>query len=125
MNQRDYSNFRKALEATVFELDGTASRRDAIRIDASGDELDRSIHANERDLAVRTLEVGSARLRAARAALRRMEDGTYGICLECDEPIGARRLAAIPAAALCIRCQEAVDYRWGARREWPLLPMAA
>jgi RNA polymerase-binding protein DksA len=36
------------------------------------------------------------------AALRRIEDGTYGICEVCGEPIGAERLSAIPWARLCI-----------------------
>jgi DnaK suppressor protein len=123
--QKQYSYFRKTLELTVRELDGSTRRREAILIDESGDDLDRSIHANQRDLAVRALEAGSTRLKAARAALRRMENGTYGICLECDEPIGSRRLEAIPTASLCIRCQQEADCRCGARREWRALPMAA
>jgi RNA polymerase-binding protein DksA len=36
------------------------------------------------------------------AALRRIEDGTYGTCEVCGKPIGAERLAAIPWARLCI-----------------------
>ncbi len=41
------------------------------------------------------------------AALRRVEDGTYGACLECNAPIDRDRLAALPEAATCIDC--AVD----------------
>lgn len=40
------------------------------------------------------------------AALDRLTTGDYGVCLSCGEPINARRLAAIPWAAHCIRCQE-------------------
>lgn len=36
--------------------------------------------------------------------MRRCEDGTYGLCLDCDEAIDQRRLDADPAAALCIAC---------------------
>jgi len=36
------------------------------------------------------------------AALKRLEDGTYGICEVCGKPIGAARLEAMPAARLCI-----------------------
>lgn len=43
-----------------------------------------------------------ARVHAAR---RRIADGTYGICAECEEPIDERRLAALPSAALCTDCQ--------------------
>jgi DnaK suppressor protein len=36
------------------------------------------------------------------AALRRIEDGTYGTCVVCGKPIGAERLEAVPYATLCI-----------------------
>src|SRR5579883_990152 len=39
-------------------------------------------------------------------ALRRIRDGTYGICDSCGRPIDANRLRAIPYARLCIRCKE-------------------
>ena len=37
-------------------------------------------------------------------ALEKLEDGTYGICDSCGEPIGEERLEAIPWATLCISC---------------------
>ncbi len=43
------------------------------------------------------------------AALRRIDDGTYGMCVVCGRPIGAERLEAVPYATLCIddkRAQE-------------------
>lgn len=40
------------------------------------------------------------------AALRRIDDGTYGICEDCDGPIGLARLQAFPTARLCIECKE-------------------
>ena len=39
------------------------------------------------------------------AALRRMTEKTYGICLDCGNPIDLRRLAALPATAYCTACQ--------------------
>ena len=39
-------------------------------------------------------------------ALKRLENGTYGNCLECDEPIVEKRLAFDPSARLCIDCAE-------------------
>ena len=38
-------------------------------------------------------------------ALKRIEDKSYGKCLECEKPIVARRLKAVPYASLCIACQ--------------------
>jgi DnaK suppressor protein len=39
------------------------------------------------------------------AALRRIDDGTYGICENCGQPIGEERLEAMPWATLCIDCK--------------------
>jgi RNA polymerase-binding transcription factor len=38
------------------------------------------------------------------AALGRLDDGTYGTCVRCGQPVGEGRLAARPAAATCVRC---------------------
>ena len=48
-------------------------------------------------------------LREIELALERVEDGTYGECLECGEPIASGRLEANPTARLCIRCAEALE----------------
>ena len=40
------------------------------------------------------------------AAIDRLDTGDYGVCLDCGEAISPRRLAAVPWAAYCIRCQE-------------------
>lgn len=42
------------------------------------------------------------------AALRRLDDGTYGECLTCGLPIGEQRLDALPTATLCIECADDV-----------------
>ena len=39
------------------------------------------------------------------AALRRLEDGTYGSCEDCGEAIDERRLSALPATPFCTACQ--------------------
>jgi|SRR5579859_4254882 len=45
------------------------------------------------------------------AALDRLERGEYGTCIDCEEGIAPRRLAAIPWAARCVPCQEATEAR--------------
>jgi DnaK suppressor protein len=44
-----------------------------------------------------------------RAALFRINDGSSGVCLRCEEDIKPKRLDAVPWAGLCIHCQEAAD----------------
>ncbi len=58
----------------------------------------------------------AARAKAIRAALARVADGRYGICVECGEPIGVARLKAVPEVATCVGCQEQLEQVGGHRR---------
>ncbi|MEW6207584.1 MAG: TraR/DksA C4-type zinc finger protein [Acidobacteriota bacterium] len=49
------------------------------------------------------------RLRQISDALERLEEGKYGLCVECGRKIGSKRLRIDPAAALCLRCQQAAE----------------
>ena len=60
-------------------------------------------------MAVHNLDRDSALVRRLRSAIKRLNDGTYGVCLECEEEIAPKRLKAIPWAELCIQCQETAD----------------
>ncbi|MFN0104808.1 MAG: TraR/DksA family transcriptional regulator [Bryobacteraceae bacterium] len=113
MAANQYTCFRQLLEATLAELDGSVTRRDSIMIENSADSLDRVVGAAERELAVLRLEASSVRLRDARAALSRIQNGTFGECLQCGDPIRPARLAAIPWAPLCIDCQQDADSNRG------------
>ena len=53
----------------------------------------------------------SAEMRQLRQALARFDEGTYGYCEECGQPIGASRLLARPEARLCIDCQTRAERR--------------
>lgn len=46
---------------------------------------------------------------AIQAALKRIDAGTYGTCVACDEPIDTKRLQALPYTTLCIKCAEASE----------------
>lgn len=48
-------------------------------------------------------------LYAIEEALKRIEDKTFGICLECEKPIAKQRLMAMPYAGLCVECQSKED----------------
>lgn len=51
-------------------------------------------------------ESGRARLSALRAALERIDDGSFGQCATCGEDIDPRRLAAMPTTTRCVRCAD-------------------
>jgi RNA polymerase-binding transcription factor len=60
--------------------------------------------AFERQHTAALLEAAREQLTAIDAALARLEDGRYGRCDRCGQPIGDDRLAARPAARTCVRC---------------------
>lgn len=104
----DLEYFKRQLEAKRADL---ASRHDpeGIAIERSADSMDAVLLANERDLNVERLNRETRLLRQVAEALGRLATKEFGICLECGEPIPAKRLMALPWAALCLQCQEAAD----------------
>ena len=109
MTKSELNRFRQTLEAKQAELASILRRRDEIAIEKSADAIDEVQRAAERELAIRNLDRESNLLRNVRAALRRIDQGAFGICMHCEEEISPRRLVALPWAAFCIRCQEAAD----------------
>jgi DnaK suppressor protein len=109
MTKTELNKFRNILEAKQAELELLVRNRDGIAIEKSPDALDEVQHAAERELAIRNLDRESNLLRNVRAALRRIDDGSFGVCLHCEEDISPKRLAAVPWTAFCIRCQEVAD----------------
>ncbi len=109
MTKSEVNKFKKILETKQDELERIVRNRDAITIEKSADALDEVQHAAERELAIRNLDRESNLLRNVRSALRRIEDGSFGTCLHCEEEISPKRLAAVPWAPFCIQCQEQAD----------------
>jgi DnaK suppressor protein len=109
MTKTELNKFKKILEAKQEELERFVRNRDAITIEKSADALDEVQHAAERELAIRNLDRESNLLRNVRSALRRIDDGSFGVCLHCEEEISPKRIAAVPWTALCIQCQEQAD----------------
>ena len=71
----------------------------ADEVDLASSELNQSmslrIRDRERELVLRIEE-----------ALAKIEEGTFGLCEMCEEPIDVKRLEAQPVAEMCIRCKE-------------------
>ena len=109
MNKTEVNRFRAVLTEKVAELERFTRNRDGITVERSADQLDEIQAASQRALAVCNLDREFNQLRNTRAALRRIEEGSFGICQECDQDIHPKRLAAVPWATYCIRCQEAID----------------
>jgi DnaK suppressor protein len=100
---------RQVLKSKMKEHTVITGLRDAIRIHQVADPVDMTQEAAEREMAMENLGRESALVRRLRAAIERIDRGSYGVCLECNEFIQPKRLKAIPWAELCIICQECAD----------------
>jgi DnaK suppressor protein len=109
MTETEMNRFRAVLTARIADLERVTRHRDGITVERSADQLDEIQAASQRALAVCHLDRDFSQLRNARAALRGIQEGSYGTCQECDGDIHPKRLAAVPWATFCIRCQEAAD----------------
>ncbi len=110
----DIEHFRAKLLKAREEIVGLSETRDAstatVVLDQSSvGRLSRMDALQQQAMAQSTRQRAELALRRIEAALRRCDDGSYGYCPECDEPINPRRLELDPAAPLCIACAEARD----------------
>lgn len=76
-----------------------------------GDLADRPVLTPEAEIGYEVVDHRAHILTQIDHALRKLEEGTYGRCETCDEPIPPARLEALPFAIRCTRCQEAWERR--------------
>ena len=93
MKPSEKDQLRRALE----------QRRETLAAELKSDTA--RVRENVEDEAVLDLTRDDAELRDIEAALRRLDDGSYGVCTDCGVEIGAERLHAEPEAARCLGCQ--------------------
>ena len=111
MNGTDVNQHKAVLMAVREVIVQKSRRREAIWVAHSNKRMETVQLAVERDFGNRALELENRSLRQVDAALKRIEEGKFGTCLECEEPISPKRLAAVPWATYCLRCQELDDSR--------------
>lgn len=78
------------------------------RVKSGSNLLDAAIDSSTRDLAFQMASTGFNEVQSIDRALRRIDEGSYGLCSECGDPIAEARLKALPFAELCLKCQ--ADY---------------
>ena len=114
MNKRELEKFKKLLlaEGKHFSDGIKAIERDTMEStegDKSGDFAsfaEAGTDNNDRETALRLASSESAQLNAVAEALERIEDGSYGLCIDCNEKIPVKRLEVFPAAKRCVGCKE-------------------
>jgi DnaK suppressor protein len=98
---------RRVLDAIEYlHSENPGSIEDETQDETLGNDLTETATATLDREIDHTLEENSENVLAAiDAALRRIEEGTFGKCVNCGQEIGGERLAALPWATLCIDCR--------------------
>jgi DnaK suppressor protein len=73
------------------------------------DAADQAVQSYQKELIFLQGSKGHSQLSEVRSALDRLEDGTFGECLQCGNVIGEKRLEAVPWTPHCIACQEKIE----------------
>src|SRR5437762_5304001 len=111
----DRANSRTAvlesLEMKLRGLLGSSAERQELEIEYLADPLDQVRSGVDRDMAVKRLNQRAELIQELRSAIEKGQSETFGICDECEGPIAPQRLAAIPWARLCVKCQNRVEAR--------------
>lgn len=74
-----------------------------------GDMADRAVSTANLEVRATLTAAGNNELAMINDAIKRIQDGTYGICGGCGRPIPTARLEALPFASLCVNCQREVE----------------
>ena len=110
MNKDDLEYFKKLLEGKRDELLDQAKRALEQELvmakEELPDEMDLATSEYDRFLTIRFRGRERTLLNKIEQALKLIEDGSYGTCVECGEEIPKARLELRPVATLCIRCKE-------------------
>ena len=109
----DLEGFRQKLRERreqildLYESDVRAGQ--ASTDEGTEDIVDRANNSYNRELMFSLSDAERTQLLAVEAALQRVEDGTFGTCANCGDPIPRQRLDAVPWARYCVDCQEKVE----------------
>ncbi|HSN91236.1 MAG TPA: TraR/DksA C4-type zinc finger protein [Anaeromyxobacteraceae bacterium] len=109
MRKRELERYRNILEA---QLDAIVGHREVAVQEISGaggedipDPTDRATVESDRNWSLRLHDRDRRLASKIRAALERLEEGTFGVCESCARPISQARLRARPVTTLCIDCK--------------------
>jgi len=98
--------YRRMLLKERAVLSGAHFSVDALAAGDRVSEDDQAQRFHDEFVSLRLSSLDCERLRLVEEALSRLDSGDYGICLNCDEPIPAKRLQAVPWAKYCVTCQD-------------------
>jgi DnaK suppressor protein len=113
MNKTKLSSFRTKLEEIRFAIVGKVkgkykSPKDHLTGQVA-DIADDAVQSYDRQLMMGLGEKEFGKLRIVEEAIGKLDEGQYGICLDCEELISEERLAVIPFTSHCVDCLEIIE----------------
>lgn len=112
MKKSDLVKFKKVLENQLEDLQKEASVKlveATSTTTALPDVNDQASFETERNFELRIKDRGRKLISKYQKVLRKIEDGSYGICESCGGEIGVKRLQARPVTTLCIQCKSEME----------------
>jgi DnaK suppressor protein len=110
LSAKQTEHLKQVLVTRIAELESVlAATQRETRVDAAryADPADQAASEYEMQSLLHTAATARQTLRTLKQALERLRQGSFGECAECGGDIQLKRLAAIPWAQYCVRCQEA------------------
>ncbi len=113
MNETKLSSFRTKLEEIRFAIVGEVKEKYKSPKDhltgQVADIADDAVQSYDRQLVMGLGEKEFGKLRIVEEAIGKLDEGQYGICLDCEELISEERLAVIPFTSHCVDCLEIIE----------------
>jgi len=113
MNETKLSSFRTKLEEIRFAIVGEVKEKYKFPKDhltgQVADIADDAVQSYDRQLVMGLGEKEFGKLRIVEEAIGKLDEGQYGICLDCEELISEERLAVIPFTSHCVDCLEIIE----------------
>lgn len=113
LGDKDQEKFRELLESkrrlVIERAQRTLNQDMTLDPDDLADEMDLASSEYYQSFEFRLRGREKSLLSKLDLALRKLDEGTFGICERCEEPIGKKRLEARPETTLCIQCKEAQE----------------
>jgi len=104
----DLIRFATSLEEKAFELESAiadpSGHAAPVKLDGTLGRIARMDEMQSQQMALAAQRRNQQQLSSVKAALQRIEKGTFGLCIQCGGDIGMNRLTAIPDAPLCLTC---------------------
>jgi DnaK suppressor protein len=113
MPKKELEKYRKLLQekktSLLAELAKTRHAEEETTEESTQDIADKAVSSYTREFLYSLNDTERSTVQQIDQALGRIEDGTYGLCLNCGTPMNEKRLSAIHWSRHCVECQELAE----------------